>query len=67
MAKDPVCGMEVAKTEAAGTVSHKGIMYYFCAISCKDKFIKEPDRYITGKPSSGCCDGKSSSDCGCCG
>jgi len=65
MAKDPVCGMEVDEKKAAATADYKGKAFYFCALSCKDKFIKEPEKYTKEKSSSGCCNGESSSDCCC--
>lgn len=45
MARDPVCGMEVAERKAAATTEYKGTTYYFCSKSCKSAFDKEPDRY----------------------
>ncbi len=46
MAKDPVCGMEVDEKKAAGTSTHKGQTYYFCAKGCKNAFDKDPDKYL---------------------
>lgn len=46
MAKDPVCGMNVDETKAAGTAVYKGKTYYFCSASCKAKFEKEPDKHV---------------------
>jgi Cu+-exporting ATPase len=65
MAKDPVCGMEIDEKKAAAKADYKGKTFHFCAISCKDKFIKEPDKYTDGKSSSGCCKDGSSDDCCC--
>jgi YHS domain-containing protein len=45
MAKDPVCGMNVDEKKAAGTVSHKGKVYYFCSVNCKAQFDKAPKKY----------------------
>jgi len=45
MAIDPVCGMNVDEEKAAGTVSHKGKTYYFCAANCKAQFEKAPEKY----------------------
>ena len=47
MARDPVCNMDVVENEAAATSEYKGKIYYFCAKSCKEKFDKNPDKYIT--------------------
>jgi len=46
MAKDPVCGMSVDETKAAATSQFQGKTYYFCAKACKDKFEKEPPKYV---------------------
>ena len=35
---DPVCGMTVDPTRAAGTSERDGVRYYFCAPGCKQKF-----------------------------
>jgi Cu+-exporting ATPase len=48
MQKDPVCGMEVEEKQAAATSTYKGKTYYFCAQSCKERFDKSPDKYLTG-------------------
>lgn len=57
MAKDPVCKMEVNEKDAVTTSTYKGETYYFCAISCKTSFEKEPEKYVeeTGKSGHGCC------------
>lgn len=55
MAKDPVCGMMVEKQKAAATSSYKGQIYYFCAVSCRDRFVSAPEKYVgsaQGQPSS---------------
>ena len=44
--KDPVCGMEIEKENAAATSEHMGKTYYFCSISCKESFDKEPMKYM---------------------
>jgi len=46
-AKDPVCKMKVKKSEAAAVSEYKGKKYYFCAVACKEKFDKKPEKYIT--------------------
>ena len=47
MAIDPVCGMEIEKSEAAGKSEYKGKTYYFCCEHCKTVFDKEPEKYIS--------------------
>ncbi|MEP6896659.1 MAG: YHS domain-containing protein [Chloroflexota bacterium] len=44
---DPVCGMEVDPSEAAGTSEYKGKTYYFCAPGCKKDFDKDPEKYLS--------------------
>ncbi len=46
MAKDPVCEMEVNEEKAAATYEYKGKTYYFCAVGCKEKFAKNPERFL---------------------
>jgi Cu+-exporting ATPase len=58
--KDPVCGMDVDTTTAAGHTEHEGQTYHFCGTMCKEKFDRNPAQYLAksaGKPKSGhgCC------------
>jgi YHS domain-containing protein len=46
MVTDPVCKMNIDEKEAAGKSEYKGQTYYFCALNCKQKFDKEPEKYI---------------------
>lgn len=46
MVKDPVCNMDVDEKKAAATSEYKGKAYYFCAKTCKEKFDKEPEKYL---------------------
>ena len=46
MAKDPVCGMEVEESKAAGTSEYKGKKYHFCSTGCKAAFDKDPEKYV---------------------
>jgi P-type Cu+ transporter len=43
---DPVCGMDIAEQDAAGTAEHKGERYYFCSSSCLTKFKADPKKYL---------------------
>ena len=45
-ARDPVCGMEVNKFEA-GTGIFEGAAFYFCSPGCKERFEREPQRFVT--------------------
>jgi YHS domain-containing protein len=51
MAVDPVCKMTVDPPKAAAQSSYKGETYYFCVVGCKQKFDREPDRYLAGAKS----------------
>lgn len=44
--KDPVCGMEINPDSAAGESEYEGETYYFCSMSCKESFDREPERYV---------------------
>ncbi len=46
MAQDPVCHMNVEESKAAATSTYKGRTYYFCSAGCKDRFDKEPEKYV---------------------
>ena len=48
--KDPVCGMMVLPSKAAGTVAHNGETYYFCGKSCVAKFQADPQKYLAPAP-----------------
>ena len=45
---DPVCGMTISPEDAVGHLDYKGQTYYFCAVGCKQKFDREPDKYLAG-------------------
>jgi Cu+-exporting ATPase len=47
---DPVCGMTVDHTTAAGHYDYEGKTYYFCAVSCLDKFKADPARFLKSEP-----------------
>jgi Cu+-exporting ATPase len=44
---DPVCGMTIDPSDAAGTSQYNGETIYFCNPHCKTKFDADPERYIT--------------------
>jgi YHS domain-containing protein len=45
--KDPVCGMEVTHETAQARSEYNGQTYYFDSLECKEKFDKNPERYVT--------------------
>lgn len=44
--KDPVCGMEIDPRKVLDKSEYQGKVYYFCWVGCKEKFDKNPDRYV---------------------
>jgi len=62
MAKDPVCGMQVAVGSAKWTNEHSGKRWYFCSGGCRKKFEADPGRYDGSRSegaakAGGCCGG----------
>jgi YHS domain-containing protein len=49
---DPVCGMEVEAQHAAAALTHDGVTYYFCALSCRDRFAADPGHFLRTRPAS---------------
>ena len=47
--RDPVCGMQIAPTSAAGSVEHDGKTYSFCSRACVEKFRSNPSLYMPTK------------------
>ena len=45
-ARDPVCGMTVAKASAAATRTYAGNTYYFCNTGCAEDFDRQPEHYV---------------------
>jgi len=44
---DPVCGMMVTPSGAAGKHEYKGATYYFCSPGCLRSFHKDPEHYLS--------------------
>lgn len=43
---DPVCGMMVEPATAAGSWNHQATTYHFCSLGCRDKFQRDPEKYL---------------------
>lgn len=43
---DVVCGMELKPTDTKLHAEHKGEVYYFCNIVCKNHFVNDPLKYV---------------------
>jgi xanthine dehydrogenase accessory factor len=50
---DPVCGMTVDRDHARHLAEHDGVVYAFCSLGCRTRFVKEPTAYATASVSSG--------------
>jgi len=50
MAIDPICGMTVDAATAAGSHDHQGQRYYFCGLSCLERFKADPERELQPRP-----------------
>jgi xanthine dehydrogenase accessory factor len=47
---DPVCGMTVAREHARHLAAHGGIVYAFCSVGCRTRFMKDPMAYLSPTP-----------------
>jgi YHS domain-containing protein len=45
----PVSGKVITKSEAKATYEYQGKTYYFCCEGCKEKFVKDPEKYLQQK------------------
>lgn len=43
---DPVCGMTVEREGVRHIAEHDGIVYAFCCVGCRSRFMKEPTAYV---------------------
>ena len=46
-ARDPVCGMTVRVSGAVHRARHRGQDFFFCAAGCRERFLAEPERYLS--------------------
>lgn len=52
MAIDPICGMTVDPATAAGSHDHQGQRFYFCGLSCLERFKAGPERALQSSTTS---------------
>lgn len=52
MTRDHVCHMEVDERTAPAKYDYEGDTYYFCSEGCKNKFVGDPESYVSRKESS---------------
>ncbi len=50
---DPVCGMTVERAHARHLAEHEGVVYAFCSIGCRTRFIKEPAVFLAAPGTAG--------------
>jgi len=46
---DPVCGMTVEREHARHLAEYDGVVYAFCTVGCRTRFIKDPTAYLSGQ------------------
>lgn len=45
LVKDPVCGMEINRSEAVAKEAYYGRNFFFCVSDCHQRFVQDPERY----------------------
>jgi Cu+-exporting ATPase len=48
--KDPVCGMRIQPVQVVAVSEHAGSTYRFCSEACKQKFDRDPARFVPPRP-----------------
>ncbi len=47
---DPVCGMKVDPATSQHHARHAGSDYHFCSARCRERFVAEPQKYLSPTP-----------------
>jgi Cu+-exporting ATPase len=47
---DPVCGMQVDPLTSTLHAAHAGTDYHFCSARCRERFVADPEKYLTPSP-----------------
>ncbi len=47
LVRDPVCGMDIEASTAAGKFVHDGQTYFFCHPTCRERFAANPLEYLS--------------------
>jgi YHS domain-containing protein len=45
-ARDPVCGSELKRADAAAAIDFHGTVFFFHSQACRDAFAADPERYL---------------------
>ncbi len=48
LARDPVCGRELAVRQATVSVDYEGLTYLFCSENCRRLFELRPNLFVSG-------------------
>lgn len=43
---DPVCGIVIDRSDAAGRIEQDGRTDYFCSTACLERFNEAPERFV---------------------
>lgn len=46
---DPVCGMTVEREHARHLAEHAGVVYAFCSVGCRTRFVRDPAAYLVAR------------------
>ena len=46
---DPVCGMTIDPTTTVHHATHQGTEYHFCSARCRERFVAEPQKFLSSK------------------
>jgi P-type Cu+ transporter len=57
MRRDPICGMEVDPSTAAGAWPYEAVTYYFCSVGCLERFKADPAAALAVPPDERTMDG----------
>jgi xanthine dehydrogenase accessory factor len=49
---DPVCGMTVEPDDIRHLAEHDGVVYAFCTLGCRTRFVKDPTAFVPARASS---------------
>ncbi|HEX5465800.1 MAG TPA: XdhC family protein [Candidatus Limnocylindrales bacterium] len=47
---DPVCGMTVEPHRVRHIAEQAGIVYAFCSVGCRSRFMRDPTAYVSAEP-----------------
>lgn len=45
---DPVCGMTVDRDQVRHIAEHAGVVYAFCSVGCRSRFVKDTRAFLAG-------------------